>query len=48
MPKAPGEVTAKAPLPEFDTVAWLGTIMKGPLPLPEGRKIIAEDMLCAA
>jgi hypothetical protein len=36
-----------AELPEFDTVAWLGSIMRGKPPLPEGRKVIAQEMMCA-
>lgn len=47
-PKKVRERVTKSPMPDFNTVAWLGTVIQGKPPGPEGRKIIALDMLCAA
>jgi hypothetical protein len=40
--------TFTTPTPDFDTVAWLGSVIRGTPPGQPGRKFIAQEMQCVA
>ncbi len=35
-----------SPMPDFNEVSWLGSILRGPLPLGPGRRIVDLEMTC--